>query len=396
MRALQSTYKDAKGRTRPTQTWYVEFRDHLEMPRRVAGFHDRKATEALGRNIEKLAWCKADGGTLDPVLTRWVEGLSPYLRRKLAAFGILDAGKVAALRPLAEHIDGGADAPGWRQFLSAKGNTPKHIGLFCGRVKRAFGECGMVFWSDLSATKIMAYLDGLRQDKHDEKGELVKGGLSAAGFNGYVKAALGFARWMVREGRATENPLAGLRKVNERVDRRRERRALSVDELRWPLDTTRNAAERFGMSGRARSMLYELAVETGLRSNELRSLTRAAPVKESARMEATNNLQAAPDAPRCPRTSDHAPGGQDGRSRPGDGGRTADDKADPRLSFCLALPGSIHHASSRNGAVGTGKGDSEKTPENKGESRVFRDLSPLGELGLEPRTYALKVRCSAN
>ena len=61
MRVFQSTYKDKKGQTRTTTTWYVEFRDHLETVRRVAGFRDRKATEQLGRNIERLAWCKGGG-----------------------------------------------------------------------------------------------------------------------------------------------------------------------------------------------------------------------------------------------------------------------------------------------------------------------------------------------
>ena len=177
------------------------------------------AAERLGEKVESLVARRVGRDPLTRELTEWLELLPRRIREKLAAWGLLDAGKVGAMRPLAEHVDGAADAPGWRQFLSAKGNTGKHVDLFCGRVKRVFGECGMVFWSDVSATKIMAYLDGLRQDKHDEKGELVKRGMSAAGFNGYVTAALGFARWMVREGRAIENPLVGLRKVNERVDR---------------------------------------------------------------------------------------------------------------------------------------------------------------------------------
>ena len=47
-----------------------------------------------------------------------------------------------------------------------------------------------------------------------------------------------------------------------------------TDELRWLLDTTGKAGERFGMSGADRSLLYRLAVQTGLRAAELRSLTR--------------------------------------------------------------------------------------------------------------------------
>src|SRR5262249_2679259 len=55
---------------------------------------------------------------------------------------------------------------------------------------------------------------------------------------------------------------------------RRDRRALSVEELLKLLSTTTNGPERCGMTGPERALLYWLAVETGLRANELRSLTR--------------------------------------------------------------------------------------------------------------------------
>lgn len=84
-------------------------------------------------------------------------------------------------------------------------------------------------------------------------------------------------RWRAGRGmrRATENPLAGLDPLNVRTDRRRDRRALSVDALRALLDTTDSGPERFGMIGTERAMMYRLAVETGLRANGLRTLTRA-------------------------------------------------------------------------------------------------------------------------
>ena len=84
MRVYQNTYKDAKGKTKTARKWYLDFYDHLKIRRRLSGFTDRKATEALGRNIEKLVWCKASGQILDPTLTKWVEGLSPSLRNLTA------------------------------------------------------------------------------------------------------------------------------------------------------------------------------------------------------------------------------------------------------------------------------------------------------------------------
>jgi integrase len=103
----------------------------------------------------------------------------------------------------------------------------------------------------------------------------VRRGIGAQTFNFYLQAAKQFCRWMVHDRRASESPLAHLQGVNVKTDRRHDRRALSADELRWALDTTARAPERHGMTGEARALLYCLAVETGLRAGELRSLTRA-------------------------------------------------------------------------------------------------------------------------
>ena len=150
MRVFQSTYKDRNGKTQKTDRWYVQLQDHLGVCRRIPGFTDRKATEALGRSIERLVRFKVSGETLDQALTKWVEGLNPKLRTNLARIGLLDAGKVAALRPLAEHVDGTPDAPGWKQYLTAKGNTVGHVKKSCALVQRTLDGCKAAYWSDLS------------------------------------------------------------------------------------------------------------------------------------------------------------------------------------------------------------------------------------------------------
>ncbi|MEK6676423.1 MAG: hypothetical protein AABZ47_12315 [Planctomycetota bacterium] len=99
-----------------------------------------------------------------------------------------------------------------------------------------------------------------------------------------MQAVKQFFQWMVRDGRAPENPLAHLKGWNVRTDRRHDRRAMDADEVRVLIDVTRKGrevhgmripVERFGMTGVDRAMLYTLAVETGLRASELRTLTWA-------------------------------------------------------------------------------------------------------------------------
>ena len=77
---------------------------------------------------------------------------------------------------------------------------------------------------------------------------------------------------MVAERRASENPLAGLRPLNAREDLRHRRRALTAAEIGRLMEAAKRGPACFGLSGPDRAMLYRLALETGLRAGELRSL----------------------------------------------------------------------------------------------------------------------------
>ena len=45
MRVFKTTYKDRKGKTCEAAKWYVEFRDHLEHPRKIPAFVSKAASE---------------------------------------------------------------------------------------------------------------------------------------------------------------------------------------------------------------------------------------------------------------------------------------------------------------------------------------------------------------
>ncbi len=172
-------------------------------------------------------------------------------------------------------------------------------------------------WSkleDLDRSKLEAWLAG--QDA---------AGMSARTRNTYALSWCAFGNWCVDTGRLVANPFTRLGRANERADRRRHRRALAVDELRRLIDAARrrplaeygrppvtvpqmegepkkraswtydpvtpeniakceaNARERLKEKpelvaqleglGRQRALTYKTLVLTGLRLNELRSLT---------------------------------------------------------------------------------------------------------------------------
>jgi site-specific recombinase XerC len=83
----------------------------------------------------------------------------------------------------------------------------------------------------------------------------------------------GFAAWLVQNRRMADSPLAHLSGGNVKLDRRHDRRALPLDELRAVLDAAARSDISFrGMSGSDRHVLYLTACATGFRAEELACL----------------------------------------------------------------------------------------------------------------------------
>jgi integrase len=262
MRLFKRTYKDRNGNPRTSRKWYLEWRDDQRVCR-MPGFLSDRATRELGRNIERLLERRVSHEPLDVPMTRWIESLPNAMRITLVRYGLIDGRRHAASMGLAEHVEDFASA------LTAKGNTGKYVELTKARVLRIVNGCGFTFWSDVKPGAIESFLADLRAGSAERRG------VSVQTSNYHLAAFKSFCRWMVQDRRASESPIAHLRPLKADADRRHTRRALSLAELRTLLQTTHGAPERYGMTGPERAMLYRLAVESGLRANELRSLTRS-------------------------------------------------------------------------------------------------------------------------
>ena len=286
LRRMSYIAKTPDGRKikKDSAKWYGVFVDFSGALRRLPLFEYRRASNSLARTVDRLNSVRCDNDSvLPPDLARAVEEMPAAIRARLAGWDIIRSERAAATKPLSAHVED------WKAALLAKGGTKHHAATSASRVLRIVGGCGFATVGDVSASRVQRFIAELRQDRTDEKGNVHRG-ISAASFNYYLRDARSFFRWMVRDGRALANPLEHLQGVNARTDRRHERRALEVDELRWLLNVTERgygtpgpdgkplvvaqAAERFGMAPADRAMLYRLAVETGLRAGELRSLTR--------------------------------------------------------------------------------------------------------------------------
>jgi len=257
MRVFRATYRDRAGRPRESAKWYCEFKDAFGVTRRLPAFTDRRASEQLGRRLEQLAACRASGAALDMELTRWLEGIPPSMRDKLADVGLLAPEFAGAAKSLSEHLDEFA------AFLKGRAVTPKHSALVVGRVRRVLLDgCKCVTWTDVKGEKVAGCLDELRRQ-----------GVSGQTINHYIAGLREFGHFLVKTRRASESPFGLLKRLSVSADRRRVRRALSAAEQQRLLQATLGGGIHHGLSGLQRHWVYRTILETGLRRGELAGLT---------------------------------------------------------------------------------------------------------------------------
>ena len=260
MSLFKQRYTATDGTSKESQNWYFGFTDHNEIRRRMPGFRDKSLTQELEHRVRRLVELRANGHPLPLEMSRWIETMPKSTRERLAKWDLLDLRSVAHSKPLTEHLKD------FHASLLHKGTTSDHADLVRARVKNILDGCKFKFYSDISASRVQRHLADKRNGAEN---------ISAQTSNFYLQSFKQFCRWMVRDRRATESPVEHLRGVNVKTDRRHDRRALTADELTDLLKTTASGPVRHRMDGRSRAMLYRVAMETGLRRNELRSLRPA-------------------------------------------------------------------------------------------------------------------------
>jgi integrase len=223
------------------KTWYYRFTDADGIKREVKGCPDRRMTEEMSRRAESEA-ARVRAGLSDPKAERMAD---------------------AARRPIMEHL---------AEFIStmdAKGDAPKHV-----RLTRTYSA------RVLTLGKIERIADLAPSAALEALARLKAKGLSPRTINAHITALKAFNRWLQKDGRSTDNPLATIGKMGEETDRRLVRRPLSEAELRRLIDSTRTAPTWRGMTGPDRAVFYTIGAMTGLRRSELGSL-----VPESFRLD---------------------------------------------------------------------------------------------------------------
>lgn len=277
------------GKRRESLRWYCDVR--VDGKRyRLPLFESKVLSQRFADRIADLIALRAGGDTPGVKLQEWINGLSPSMQNKLAKWGLISGSRAAGRSSVDSHLDD------WRDALLAGGTGEEHAVRAHQRAGRIFRECGFQTLADIQGDKVAAAIGRLQKTvRGKNNGRVNAGPASARSKLHFVRACKQFSRWCFINGRLPNDPLTHLSIKN--VQCKNPRRALSADEVACLLGYTETAPMIFGLPGYERSIIYELAVTTGLRRNEIKSITRSSFdfKRLSVRVEAkdTKNKKAA-------------------------------------------------------------------------------------------------------
>jgi integrase len=261
-----TTSEDGVDRIRlETATYYARFRDESdEVVERPTGCRDKSAAQAvlnemLGR-VEKIR-----AGVMTSAEMKLAERLKTTIADHVAAYVV---------------------------HLQAEGVSPKHRAETERRLKRILADCGFRTLADLDKEPVEEWMVCQANTKPKS--------MSARTRNTYLSSLNAFGNWCAGKnvGRLLENPFDGIAMADEKADCRRRRRSLTEDELIRLLDVARRRPlvdaltirhgkrkgqllanvrpeirEQLEALGRERALTLKTLVLTGLRRNELATLT---------------------------------------------------------------------------------------------------------------------------
>ena len=225
---MASVYKRTRDNGRKGGAWYISFSDEHGQRRMRKGFTDKRETERMANQIED------------------------EIRKRRLCPGLAIEERIAEQnkRRIGEHSED------YIEDCRHAGQSRVHVANKRRQLELLVQGTKAKRLSDLTPAAVGSHLQAMSAR-----------GKSARTVNQHRCTAKAFMAWCVRQQRFPENALGGdaLAKQDEELDRRRVRRAMTTGELDWMLRTAPAHRRR----------VYLTAYWTGLRRNELKSITWA-------------------------------------------------------------------------------------------------------------------------
>ena len=217
----------------------------------------KKSAAWYGKVKADGQWRKVRLFTDKTASTRRLSDLQREADQRAAGVVTVEMGHAAT--PVKRH------AADYLAALQLSGVKPDHHAITTNLLNRLVADAGWAALADITADSLRAFVT-----------RLLAGGLTVSYGNKFINVAKAFVHWMLRERRIGADPLAGVKRGNEkRAKKRRARRPLHEHELVALLaaevaDTGRNLHARRSLV--ERRLPYALAAYAGLRRAELADL----------------------------------------------------------------------------------------------------------------------------
>lgn len=269
MNIYQNVSKIA-GKVYYNAKWYCDLRINGKRSK-VGLFKDERRSRQYADRLNSIVGEYESGG-FERASIEWLNQLSEPLQKRLADIGLISRSRLAQRQEIAKHIDD------WRQALLDGGTGQLQANQNHRRVSRIFEQAKFGTLVDISAAKTMNIIGSLQKIVHKrcpktQDIETFKRGPTASLTKlHHLRAVKQFTKWCLVNGRITEDPLQHLTLKNVRVEK--QRRPLTTDEISYLLAEVQRFKKRGSASGHERALIYELAVSTGLRKEEIASLKR--------------------------------------------------------------------------------------------------------------------------
>ena len=150
----------------------------------------------------------------------------------------------------------------FRTKMVASDNTPQHINLTLQRISQFCHETGIDSLAKFRRETTERWIASEIQRKERSPGTI----------NHYITAIKSFVKYVVDIKLLPSNPLVSVKKLNQEVEQRKKRRALTEDEIERLLKAAAMRKYRKKVADE-QVLIYRLLLGTGLRSTELSLLT---------------------------------------------------------------------------------------------------------------------------
>jgi len=151
----------------------------------------------------------------------------------------------------------------FRTKMVASGNTDSHICVTRKHIDLICSETGIASLTDIRRETVERWIATEVQKKER----------SPSTINNYLTAFKSFAQYLVDIELLATHPLKSIRHLNQELDLRKKRRAMTAEEIERLFQAVAASESRTKMDTRERLLIYRLLLGTGLRSMELSLLT---------------------------------------------------------------------------------------------------------------------------